>query len=114
MIVVNLALATICFLGQCHHALVGADTPTGTFQLRHYATNQPGYDGDVLVFKQTKNYAWAIHRVWLLDPAQHRNQRIKSDNPVFRHITFGCINVEPQVYEKLVSCCSTDTVKIVH
>ena len=112
-VIVNLALATICFSGTCHKALVGEDTPTGTFVLRHVATRQPGYGGDVLVFHETHRYAWAIHRVWLLDPAQHREQRIKSSNPSVRHITMGCINVTPKVYDELISCCSASTLKVV-
>lgn len=113
MVTVNILLAIICFAGTCHKALVGQDTPVGAFQLQHMSTNQPGYGGDVLVFHQTKDYAWAIHRVWLLDPAQHRDTRIKSSNPEIRHITMGCINVTPKVYDDLISCCSASTLKVV-
>jgi hypothetical protein len=113
MVIVNLSLASICFLGSCHNALIGADTPTGEFTLKHMATTQPGYGGDVLVFKQTPEYAWAIHRVWTLIPSQHRKARLASNNVAYRHITMGCINVEPKVYEELVSCCSFSRLKIV-
>ncbi len=105
-------MALICFSGQCHHALVGKDTPVGSFKLKHMLTNQRGYGGDVLVFHEDRSYAWAIHRVWLLNPAQHRASRLRSDDPTVRHITMGCINVEPDVYEKLVSCCSASTLEI--
>jgi hypothetical protein len=112
MVVVSLSLATICFLGQCHHALVGRDTPKGVFHLEHMATNQKGYGGDILMYDQNKTYAWAIHRLWLEDPQQHRRERIESDNPQERVITMGCINVNVNVYKELVSCCSSDTLKI--
>ncbi len=108
-VVVSVALASICFSGNCYNALVGQDTVPGTYQLQHYRTTEPGYGGDVLVYRQTQTYAWAIHRVWLLDPKQHRQQRLASDNPAYRHITMGCINVSPVVYQKLVDCCSSST-----
>lgn len=112
MVIVKLTAALICFLGQCYPALVGTHTPVGEFPLVWMATKDPGYGGDVLVFAQdTKGY-YAIHRVWLLDPAQHRNFRIKSDDPEIREITNGCVNVTPVVYEKLINCCTRDRLEI--
>jgi len=65
-------------------------------------TKQLGYGGDVLVFKETENYAFAIHRVWLRNPTQHRAERLASDDPKKRQgVTMGCINVAPEVYDQL-------------
>jgi hypothetical protein len=46
-------------------------------------------------------------------PEQQRSARIHS--PYARHrvtITAGCINIEPQVYDELMSCCSTSRITI--
>jgi hypothetical protein len=110
MVIVDLLTATICFLGSCHNVLVGPDTPSGQFKLAQRLTKDPGYGGDVLQFKETEKDVYAIHRVWLLKPAQRRAERIKSHNITERtSITNGCINVEPEVYQELVDCCSNDT-----
>jgi hypothetical protein len=99
-------------MGECHPALVGHDTPVGQFQIVQRLTSQPGYGGDVLQFKETDNAWYAIHRVWTLSPKQKRVERLNSDNPKDRVITNGCVNVDPNVYERLKDCCSTDTVII--
>ena len=109
MVVVKLALAIICFNATCYPALVGTDTPPGQYQLVHMGTKQAGYGGDVLKFKENKEYWWAIHRVWTLKPEEHRLERLQSIDPADRTtITHGCINIMPDVYEKLLQCCSSD------
>ena len=109
MIVVDLMLATICWAGQCYPALTGPATPRGEFQLVQRLTESPGYGGDVLQFHETDTSVMAIHRVWILNPAEHRVSRLNSGDPARRRsITNGCINVSPEVYEKLVACCSND------
>lgn len=117
MILVDLTLAIICFTSNgvydCHKALVGKDTPTGVFQLAQLITNQSGYGGDVLVFDQNPKEWYAIHRVWLLNKKQKRDVRLKSGNSAERHITAGCINIDPVVYDKLKECCSTDLLTII-
>lgn len=105
-VTVFLAKALICFGGLCHHALVGTDTPLGTYQFQHVLTKAAGYGGDVLVFKGNRRYIWAVHRVYLLNKKQHRAERLASDDPLVRRITMGCINTSPAVYEELVKCCS--------
>lgn len=106
MIIVNLTLATICFLGQCHPILVGPDTPTGEYTLTKRYTDQKGYGGDVLQFDEDDKHVFAVHRVWTLIPSQQRKQRLKSNNIKDRYITSGCINVDPVIYQQLVDCCS--------
>ena len=99
-VVVFLAKALICFSGQCFPALVGPDTPTGDFQMHQLYTEQPGYGGDVLVFKEDSEQWFAVHRTYTLDRARKRSELYGQDSRV-RHITKGCINVEPAVYEML-------------
>ena len=112
MIIVDLALATICFAGQCHPALVGKDTPKGHFQLVQRLTEQPGYGGDVLQFAENSDSWFAIHRVYLLNKSQHRDKRLLSSKVSDRVITNGCINIQPEVYKQLKDCCSNDEVEI--
>lgn len=111
-VIVDLTLATICFLGNCYPALVGKDTPTGEFTLQQRLVVTPGYGGDVLQYKED-TYVYAIHRVWTLNPNQRRVERLHSTNPKDRQtITNGCINVLPDVYDKLVECCSNSKLEI--
>ncbi len=118
-IIVSLALATICFTyngtEECHPVLLGRSipTPVGEFTLKHLRTKSPGYGGDILQFYETKNTIYAIHRVWLLRPDQKRLERLKSDKIEDHFISAGCINVEPEVYDKLVDCCSKEKLLIV-
>lgn len=117
-ILVSIALASICFnykgTEECHPVLLGKNnaTPVGEYSLRRYSTKASGYGGDILQFKETKTEIWAIHRVWLLKPAQHRMERLRGNNIQDRYISSGCINVEPEVYTKLVDCCSNDHLTI--
>ena len=111
-IIVTIALATICFTyngaEECHPVLLGKNpsTPTGQYTLARRITQDPGYGGDVLQFHETKDEVYAIHRVWLLNYKQKRMERLKSSNISDHFISAGCINVEPEVYDKLVDCCS--------
>lgn len=105
---VILSSALICFHGQCYHILTGSKTPIGVFTVKHMLTEQRGYGGDVLVFYETDTSALAIHRVWLENPKEHRLQRLNSNDPNKRnHVTNGCINVSPQVYDLLVKDLTT-------
>jgi hypothetical protein len=113
MIVVSLAAASICFAGACYPALVGERTPAGVFPLSHQRTDEPGYGGDLLVFHENRRYLWAIHRVYTRDPEQRRVARLRSGRAELRRsVTHGCINVMPEVYRKLVDCCSDDILVI--
>lgn len=113
MITVSLALAMICFNGQCHPALVGPGTPTGLFPLVHYQTKQQGYGGDILVFKETDHSLYAIHRVYTLNPKQQRIAKLTSGTATQRQsITDGCVNVMPDVYQALMDCCSNQPLEI--
>lgn len=104
-VVVDVAAAIICFAAACHPVLVGNETPRGEFQLTRYSTKLGGYGGDLLAFKETDNYLYAIHRV--IDvPGEERPARLKNPDAQQRTaITGGCINLDPSVYQELVRCC---------
>lgn len=112
MVTLKLALAMLCFQGHCYPALVGVTTPKGIFHLQLVTSKQPGYGGDVIKFNETPTSVFAIHRLWTLNPKQHREQRIRSVHVHDRVITDGCVNVLPAVYEQLKDCCSSDTLLI--
>ena len=118
MVEVFTALAIICFTAQqggkqeCHNALIGGDTPRGTFEIQQRLVLDPLYGGDILQFREDHEEVFAIHRVWLGRPWEKRDQRLKSKDVRQRKMTKGCINVAPEVYVKLVDCCSTATLLI--
>lgn len=112
-ITVILSAAIICFQQQCYPALVGKDTPIGEFSVIQRLTEDPGYGGDVLQFHETDKRVYAIHRVWTLNPKQKRLERLQSSNVKERQtITSGCINVMPEIYDRLVDCCANGSLII--
>jgi len=117
-ILVTLSLATICFSYQgaeeCYPVIVGRNnsTPVGEYVLQRKRTKAPGYGGDVLQFKETETIVYAIHRVWLMKPEQQRMQRLRSEVITDRFVSEGCINVEPEVYTKLLNCCSREKLTV--
>lgn len=113
-VVVSIGAATICFLGACHPALIGSQTPSGVFPLQQARILAPGYGGDVLLFAQRKDgVPLAVHRVWLGSPSQRRLERLNSPITAYRQgVTGGCINVTPQVYDALVGCHDCKTITI--
>lgn len=113
MVTVILSKAVICFAAQCFPILYGRDTRPGIYTLQQRLTASEGYGGDVLQYDETDTEVYAIHRVWTLHPNEHRQDRLRSSNPKDRVITRGCINVDASVYERLVSCCSRDGLRIV-
>lgn len=111
-IIVSIALATICFTyngtEDCYPVLLGkqSSTPVGEYSLKKRITADAGYGGDVLQFHETADAVYAIHRLWNLRPEQKRKERLKSNKVSDRYISDGCINVDPEVYEKLMNCCT--------
>lgn len=109
-IVIFLAKAVLCVSGTCYPALVGKDTAPGAYTLHRRFIEAEGYGGDVLQFDENETSVFAIHRVWLGAPSQHRLQRLASNSPAQRrNITGGCVNVTPDVYDRLAGA---DTVEI--
>lgn len=102
-VIVDTGKAELCFADtqDCHKVLIGTTTPKGTFKLSLYATEKPGYGGEIIGFKQEGDFLFALHRVWTRKPAERRLERIASDNVGDRIMTNGCINVSDDVYERL-------------
>lgn len=113
-VIVSLGAATICFLGSCYPALIGAETPSGVFPLQQARILAPGYGGDVLLYAQRKDgVPLAVHRVWLGSPSQRRLERLNSPITSYRRgVTGGCINVAPEVYDALVACAQCRIITI--
>ena len=112
-IFIDLMLATLCVTGaptadQCYNVLVGESTPRGEFTLIQRLTDDPGYGGDVLQFKETESGVFAIHRPWLLRPKEDRLKRLASPKSKDRTgITGGCVNVPDAVYTILLEYAPT-------
>jgi hypothetical protein len=112
VVLVDIVAAVICFAGTCHNALVGNDTPRGEFTLAPHTIQDPPYGGDLLVFKHDVTGVYAVHRVLDL-PDQQRLARIHSPYPRHRiTVTAGCVNVTTEVYDALMTCCSTSKIII--
>lgn len=114
-VVVSLSMATICFLGQCHPALVGQETPTGVFPLQKAKISAPGYGGTVILYaKNRKGSLFAIHRPWLGRPQERRLERLYGIRAADRQgITGGCINISDAAYDALWACETCTSVSIV-
>ena len=99
---VNLDKAELCLPSkECFPVLIGKDTPKGKFNINIYKTSKSGYGGEVLGFHQSGKDLFAIHRVWLGNPKEKRDIRIKSSNISDRLITNGCINISEEGYLKV-------------
>lgn len=99
MVIVDLTLAMICFLGQCHPVLIGEDTKPGTYDLVPRIVAEEVYGGSVLQFNETDELVYSIHRIL---PGRTLNTSRR------RYVTAGCINVSPDVYLQLLDCCTHD------
>lgn len=102
-VIVDTAKAELCFADdkQCHPVLIGKTTPKGTFPMTIMATKKSGYGGEVIGFKEERDFLFALHRVWLGKPSERRMERIASPLVADRVMTNGYINVTDNVYEKL-------------
>jgi hypothetical protein len=103
-VVVFLAAALLCIGDDCQPALVGKDTDVGQFPIVRRYVQARGYGGDVMQFADTPQGLLAVHCIWLGKPCEHRAERLASgDAGQRRNVTNGCINVLPDVYERLVT-----------
>ena len=98
--VVDLDRAEICMESDCRPVLVGKETPRGEYPLQLAKTDEAGYGGDVLVFKQDATGTYAVHRIWTQKPSEKRLERIQQDAER-RIVTNGCINVDDDTYNRL-------------
>lgn len=104
MVTVLLSKALICFSGFCYPALVGDNTPTGTYSMNQRYVVSDGYGGDVIKFRQVGKDVYAIHRVWEGKPTQKRRERLSSRKVSDRiGVSSGCINVDEKVYDLLLN-----------
>lgn len=87
-------------------------TPVGEYILDKVNIPQKGYGGDILRYHETDDAIWAIHRIYLGNPTEKRLERLKSKALKDKFITNGCINVLPEVYDKIVSCCENSSLVI--
>jgi hypothetical protein len=76
-------------------------TPAGRF------TVSPGYDpayGETLDINEVQGKDWniSIHRVWLGAPSEHRDVRLRTATGQDKHITYGCIDVDPETMRQLL------------
>ena len=114
-ITVDRAKAELCTPTFCAPVLIGAHLRTGLFPIQHARVLAPGYGGDVLAFDtRVDGVPLAIHRVWTLKPEQRRIERLQGPLAGRLGITGGCINVMPDVYARLVDCCSKGMVVILN
>ena len=98
--VVDLDRAEICMESDCRPVLIGKETPRGEYHLQLANTDEAGYGGDVLVFKQDTTGTYAVHRIWTQRPSEKRLERVQQDAE-HRVITKGCINVDDETYNML-------------
>ena len=98
--VVDLDRAEICMESDCRPVLIGKETPRGEYPLQLAKTDEKGYGGDVLVFKQDTTGTYAVHRIWTQKPSEKRLERIQQDAER-RIVTNGCINVDDDTYNQL-------------
>jgi hypothetical protein len=73
-------------------------TPAGRFTVRREIDEEYGR---VWTITEIHGIDWefAIHEVYLGIPSEHRDERLRSANPLDHHITFGCIDVEKSTIE---------------
>ena len=61
----------------------------------------------VLEFLRAGEYAFSVHRTW---PGR---ARLYSNASVYRRaVTNGCVNVQPEVYDRLLACCAGQVIRI--
>ncbi len=60
------------------------------------------------------NTAISLHPVLTSNPKEHRAQRLSTDTPLDKRITFGCVNVPAEFFENVVLPAFTGTKGIVY
>lgn len=73
-------------------------TPAGVFRIKRYTS--PKY-GRVIAFLEGPKATTAIHRVYLGNVHERRDERIRSGNASDRRITFGCVNVPEEFLDQI-------------
>ena len=75
-------------------------TPAGRFTITR---NHDRALGELFDINELQGRDWtiAIHRVWLGRPSERRDARLRSDLDQDKHITNGCIDVDPNTMAQL-------------
>lgn len=77
-------------------------TPVGRFTVS--VADDPHY-GKLLQINEVRGDDWtiAVHKVYTGTASEKREQRLASNNPDDKHITYGCINVAEQTIKELIA-----------
>jgi hypothetical protein len=75
-------------------------TPAGRFTITRSRDDALGELFDINEL-QGRDWTIAIHRVWLGRPAERRDARLRSEIEQDKHITNGCIDVDPSTMAQL-------------
>lgn len=108
VIEIFLAKALLCIAGVgCYPVLTGETTFVGTYQLQHVILENDGVQSPVLAYAPSgKNRVQAIH-----PSISVRRDRLLEKNATDK-VTLGCINVQHEVFDYLIDCCSNSIVII--
>jgi hypothetical protein len=76
-------------------------TPAGRFTLTR---NHDRGLGDIFDINELRGRDWiiAIHKAWLGRNYEHRDARLRSDVDLDKHITDGCVDVDPETLTQLL------------
>lgn len=83
-------------------------TPAGRFQAAL------GHDLEQDILWIDYDSALSLHRVIVGNPEDRRRQRLASPSPLDNRISYGCVNVPADFYDRVVVPAFTGTVGIVY
>lgn len=81
-------------------------TPSGRFEAK--TDTDVEYYGTTVDFYETDDNALAIHKVYLEEPAERRQQRLDSKTPADNRISYGCINVDERIFNRDIAPAFAD------
>lgn len=81
-------------------------TPSGRFEAK--TDTGVEYYGTTVDFYETDDNALAIHKVYLEEPAERRQQRLDSKTPADNRISYGCINVDERIFNRDIAPAFAD------
>ena len=102
---------TVPGIGQRRLATIAPEertTPAGRFEAAL------GHDFDQDILWVDYETSLSLHRVITSHPKERRRQRLTSATPLDNRISYGCINVPAEFYDKVVIPAFTGTVGIVY
>ena len=81
-------------------------TPSGRFEAK--TDTDVEYYGTTVDFYETDDNVLAIHKVYLEEPAERRQQRLDSKTPADNRISYGCINVDERIFNRDIAPAFAD------